>query len=554
MTITVSQVLQLEGLKDIRVLAGRQNLGNEIEKVNILEAVLESQWDKAWDGYNHQLVLTTFNVAKDDIGKQKSIIDSLYRGGCSVLVFQSVIIPALQKEVIEYADRLGLPIIEIPEELPYPSVIMPITEAILKEKATLLQRSKEIHRKFMDLVLDEDDKNSIASALSDLIHRSVAIFDPAGNELASSFKKIELERSSKISNFLRNISEDQILEITYDERIGLVFMPLLSGKHSKKLGYLFVDSNLGDLDQMDIIAIEQAAAVATYDLARRMAVQEVERHLRRDFIEELLEGGNQPKEKYLTQARTVGWDLTNKPTVIVIDNKKILQDEQTKKLGDDRLGVVKESLFKVISQVIFRNNPMHIFIDRGDSFFLLPHFEPKTDKNIIRRKINEIASEVIQLANEKQKEFEILIAIGGIYGSVDRLRRSYSEARAALRIGPKILPGQKVFWYEELAAYTLFENEELGSEAHQLVEQFLGRLSAYDRNNNTNLVETLEVFFDNNQNLSTAAASLYIHPKTMKYRLGRIKEIIGADPFSGHIQFHYYLCTKLIKLKLGNES
>jgi purine catabolism regulator len=555
MSITVSQVLQLEGLKNIRILAGSENLWNEIEKVNILEAVQDSQWDKDWEGYHHQLVLTTFNVAKDDLAKQKSIIGSLQRGECSVLVFQPTIIPSLSEEVIEYADSLGFPLIEIPAEMEYPLVIMPITEAILKEKTTLLQRSKDIHRKFMDLVLDGDEKNTIAFGLCDLIHRPVAIFDPTGNELASSYTKIEPEKLSKVPSFLNYLSENLIKEITYDEKIGLLFMPLLSGRQSKTLGYIFVDARMDKLDQLDFIAIEQAAVVATYDQARRIAVQEVERHLRRDFIEELLEGDLQPKEKFVSQARILGWDLTNKPTVIVIENKKINQDDQARKLLiEDRLGGVKETLFKVISQVLFRNNPLHIFIDRGDSFLLLPHFEPKTDKNIVRKKINDIAMEIIRVVKEKQKEFEILIAIGGIHGTVDHLRTSYSEARSALRIGPRLLPGQKIFWYEELAAYTLFEKEEIGTEANQLVEHFLGRLIEYDRNNHTNLVETMEVYFDNNQILSTSAARLYIHPKTMKYRLNRIKEIIGTDPFSGHIQFHYYFCTKAAKLNLKNEN
>ena len=554
MSITVSQVLQIKSMKDCRVLAGSQNLGNEVEKVNILEAVIDSQWEKVWEGYHHQLVLTTFNVAKDDIAKQKSIIGSLHRGGCSALVFQPTIIPSLPEEVIEYADSLGLPLLEIPAELEYPAVIMPITEVILKEKTTLLERSKDIHRKFMDLVLDGDEKNSIATALCALINRPVAIFDPNGNELGSSEMKIAAEKMSKIAGLLTNLVENQIKEITYEEKSGLIFMPLLSGRQAKTLGYIFVDAQMAELDQLDFVAIEQAAVVATYDQARRIAVQEVERHLRRDFIEELLEGRFQSKEKFLSQARMLGWDLTNKPTMIVIENKKVNLEEQTRKLfTDERPGGVKETLFKIISLLIFRNNPLHIFIDRGDSFLLLPHIEPKSERNVVRKKINDLNTEIIRAVKEKLKDSEILIGVGGIHGPVDGLRTSYTEARSALRIGPRLLPGQKTYWYEELAAYTLLENEEISSEANQLVEHFLGRLIDYDRNNRTNLVETLEVYFDNNQNLSSSAAHLYIHPKTMKYRLNRIKEILGTDPFSGHIQFHYYFCTKAVKLNLRNE-
>ena len=549
MSITVSQALQLESLKVCRVLAGSQNLENEIEKVNILEAVIDSQWEKDWDGYCHQLVLTTFNIAKGNPAKQKSIMGSLHRGGCSALVFQPTIIPALPKEVIQYADRLGLPLIEIPADMEYPSIIMPITEIILKEKTTLLQRSTDIHRKFMELVLDGDEENSIASALSDLIHCPVMIVGPAGNELAFSNQKIESAKILKISDFLNHMAENQGKDITYDDGLGLLFMPLLSGRQLKILGYIFIDAQMGELDQLDLIAIEQAATVATYDLARQIAVQEVERHLKRDFFEELLEGGIQSKEKMLSQARKVGCDLSNKPTVIVIDLRKNNLEDKTKNLpGEDRFNLVKETLFQSISQTVFQHNPLHIFIERGDSFLLLPDLEPQVDRNKNRKSINEIAMDILKVSKEKQKDYEVYIAVGGMNGSIDRLRTSFTEARSALRIGPKLLPGSRIFWYEELAAYTLFENEMIGTEAVQLVKHFLGRLLEYDRNSNTKLVETLEAYFDHNQNLSASAAALYIHPKTMKYRLNRIKEILGTDPFLGHIQLHYYLCTKIAKI------
>lgn len=555
MSITVLQAIQLEGLKACRVLAGSRNLGNEIEKVNILEAVINSQWEKDWGAYRHQFVLTTFNVVKDDIPRQKSILGSLHRGGCAALVFQPTIIPSLPAEVIQYADELGLPLIEIPAELEYPSVIMPITEVILKEKTTLLERSKDIHRKFMDLVLDGDEKNSIASALSDLLNRPVMIFDPLGIELASPERRLAPDKVVMIPAYLHALSNTQVKEITFSESLGLVFVPLLSGRHAKTLGYIFVDARMQDLDQLDFIAIEQAATVATYDLARRIAVQEVERHLRRDFIEELLEGGAQPKEKIISQANKVGWDLTNKPAVIVLEIRRDnLSDQSKKGSSEERFLAVKECLFKVIAELVHHHNPLNIFIDRGDDFLLLPNFESKIDRGTIRRRINELTADILKVSRDKQKEFELLIGIGGLHGSIDRLRASYAEARSALRIGPRLLPGSNIFWFDELAAYTLFENEGIGSEAVQLVEHLLGRLLAYDRDNNSSLVETLEVYFDNNQNLSTSAAALFIHPKTMKYRLNRIKEILGTDPFLGHIQLHYYLCTKITKLAIKDEG
>jgi purine catabolism regulator len=61
-------------------------------------------------------------------------------------------------------------------------------------------------------------------------------------------------------------------------------------------------------------------------------------------------------------------------------------------------------------------------------------------------------------------------------------------------------------------------------------------------------VKTLEAYFNANQVSQQAARDLFIHPKTLKYRLRRIKEILGIDPFKGDRQLAFYLAAKLTRL------
>jgi len=57
----------------------------------------------------------------------------------------------------------------------------------------------------------------------------------------------------------------------------------------------------------------------------------------------------------------------------------------------------------------------------------------------------------------------------------------------------------------------------------------LASLVAYDNENNTELVGTLEAFFAQNTNVSRTAKALYVHRNTLTYRLQRIVEISGFD-------------------------
>ena len=61
------------------------------------------------------------------------------------------------------------------------------------------------------------------------------------------------------------------------------------------------------------------------------------------------------------------------------------------------------------------------------------------------------------------------------------------------------------------------------------IEEVTAPLVAYDREHDGSLVLTLRAFFDCNCSQKAAADRLFIHHKTMRYRLERIKQLNGLD-------------------------
>ena len=55
------------------------------------------------------------------------------------------------------------------------------------------------------------------------------------------------------------------------------------------------------------------------------------------------------------------------------------------------------------------------------------------------------------------------------------------------------------------------------------------RLSAYDAEHGTNLVETLRAWLDAFGDVAAASASMFVHPNTFRYRLKRLTEVSGID-------------------------
>lgn len=74
----------------------------------------------------------------------------------------------------------------------------------------------------------------------------------------------------------------------------------------------------------------------------------------------------------------------------------------------------------------------------------------------------------------------------------------------------------------------------------------IARLVAYDRRHNTDLVETLRAWLDAFGDVAAAAAAVYVHPNTFRYRLRRLAEVGGLDLDDPDSRFAAMLQLRLV--------
>ena len=76
----------------------------------------------------------------------------------------------------------------------------------------------------------------------------------------------------------------------------------------------------------------------------------------------------------------------------------------------------------------------------------------------------------------------------------------------------------------------------------------LGRVEKFDRENHTELYETLFALVDCNWNLREASEQLFVHYNTMKNRYRKIQEVMGIslDSMEERLEVEFAIKSKIV--------
>jgi len=113
--------------------------------------------------------------------------------------------------------------------------------------------------------------------------------------------------------------------------------------------------------------------------------------------------------------------------------------------------------------------------------------------------------------------------------------RSYAEARQAAGFAAGL--GRPVVRHDDLGLLSLLADGGDPSALRALVAEWLGPLLAHDGRRRPKLVPTLAAWLDAGAAQQDCADALGVHVSTLKYRLGRIGDILGRDLASPGVRF-----------------
>lgn len=139
--------------------------------------------------------------------------------------------------------------------------------------------------------------------------------------------------------------------------------------------------------------------------------------------------------------------------------------------------------------------------------------------------IEAIAHEIVNALSAESESF-IRVAIGTAVTDLKNISNSYKESKMALEVGKIFEEDKKIINYETLGIGRLIYQLPI-TLCRIFVNEVLHGVNIDQLESET--LETVGKFFENNLNVSETSRQLYIHRNTLVYRLDKLQKLTGLD-------------------------
>jgi GAF domain-containing protein len=154
---------------------------------------------------------------------------------------------------------------------------------------------------------------------------------------------------------------------------------------------------------------------------------------------------------------------------------------------------------------------------------------------------------LLRRARELASRNGAVVGVSEPRGAPGEAAGAYREARDTATIAHALLRDGGAIAYSQVGAYRYLVQIGPRDAPRDRMREAVDRLIEYDRRRRTALLDTLERYLSERRSVIESARALYIHPNTLRQRLGRVEELTGLD-LNGDDLLSLELAIKLARL------
>lgn len=527
MQMSVAEMLQFPGLEGCHVLAGQTGLGRLTSKVNVVDVPDIHKWIRGGE-----FLITTAYFAKDNPSELADLIRRVNAVGAAALGIKLLrFIDDVPAEVIRVANELDFPLIALPPEAAFVDIINTVLTSIVNQQAKRLELSEQIHRAFTQQALLGGSTQEIIDTLGQIVNERVVLLDTYFGGCYT---------SANGDCLLTQESTAQLLACCAHEIVAI---------DQTVYGYLLLPDRAPQEELEDLlrIALEHASTVLKLGIQKKISNLEIESRYRDLFLQDLIFNNIRSEEELKMRAGAFGWTITSGMVAVSVDidnfKSRYLQLADQAEHGES-IEEIRRGIFRLSRHIVSQHFRPAFYTSFSDSIIFLLSDHHRQSVGCFLRLVKQVGDS-IRAAVMQETDFTVMIGIGNYQQDALEVHRSYHEAKEAVRLGRIVYRQNSTVLYDKLGVYRLLASLYQCNEARDFMHSVLGKLLLYDEQHGAQLVPTLEVIVACDWNLRAAASQLFVHHNTVKYRLGRIYDLLELDPDQTEYKLRIALALRL---------
>ncbi|EOI6018920.1 PucR family transcriptional regulator [Enterococcus hirae] len=517
----LKELLSLGELKKGKILTRDIGLNNEVDTAMVLEAIDIETWSK-----KNQLILTSF-YALNDLSKEEleGFFIKMYRIGISGLVLKTDrFIKIIPDWFIELCFKYEIPLIKISQEISYEKILLTIYEPLLNAQSHILRTYYEVRQRFNRLEKQYSSLETIMQEFSQIIKLPVS--------LKMIDKEIEITEGNIPNDAI--VFSREVLNQTDFMKNDYSLLTLYSHKDSKKQfalevsifnNYsshclLLVYLNNATIKETDLVIIENAIDALQEKFNTESLLRKERYNRLNNLADAILQNTPKNPEELTSLLQEVHMQSKDSYQTIVFFTK----DMQTQ-LMKNRILAILRTLKKEA-----------IFFDQHHYSAILYNFDQK-DGPITKDQIYRLVEEILQ------ENDQVTFAISSLKPR-QAIKELLFECLDILNFNEQFYSGP-VVTSEDIGIFKHFTKEEQFAAVEEIIPKKLEQLAQTDYE----LFETFYCFLQHNRNYKQTAEAMFLHAKTIRYRLHKVEELLSID-FTNSLQMvNHEIGSYIIKMR-----
>lgn len=536
--LPVSEVLSVSSLAGAHVLAGADGLERTVQRLNVMEVPDILPWTKP-----HELLLTTGYPLRETPQSPADLVVQLHaRNLAAMAVKLGRYVDELPAEMLAAADRVGLPLIRLPDDVAFDDILNQVLTDILNRQAAVLARSEEAHRALVSVVLAGGGLGALTEELSRLLGGAVLVTTPDGRVLAGSQApgdQPDTQGCFDTSGRFRVERFRHGARVLEERGARTALVPILAGPldHGR---VVLLSGGDRRLDESDVHVLERAAATAALVITKELAVSAVESKYQGDFLRDLVSGRAGDPGHTVPHCASLGWDI-DRPLVVVVARLEAgdVPDPEPRDLRP-----AHERFATAWSMVVRERDPKAAVVGYSQEVVVVMGTPAKSSPG---EAVRQMVAQVSGDGGGGRRAFST--GVSRVVDAPERLPDAYEQARRAARVGRQMHGPGAVSDFDSLGVYRLLSLVPDSAELTSFMHETLRDLATRDDEETVDLRTTLQVLLDTNLNVAETARILHFHYNTLRYRIGKLERMVGPFTTDAHLRLSLGVALQVLRMR-----